>query len=206
MCRHLASYHHEDSQYVTSVRHWSSCSQTARVLPLLKKASLDPEELRNYRPVANLPSLFKIIERAAVEQVQEYLDVNNLHAKMQSAYRPCHSNETALLRIYYDLLPAIDQHQEIVLILLDMTAAFDTIDHQILLDRLSKRYGICGTALSWFASYLDGRFQRVVIKDSLSDLTTLECGVPQVSVAGPIKFVMYSAPLQDIIRRMASAV
>ena len=169
--------------------------KTARVLPLLKKASLDPEEPRNYRPVSNLPPLFKIIERAAVKQVQEYLDVNNLHAKM----RPCHSTETALLRINNDLLRAIDQHQEAVLILLDMTAAFDTIDHQMLLDRLSKRYGICGTALSWFASYLDGRSQRVVIKDSVSDPTTLECGVPQGSMAGPIKFVMYSAPLQDII-------
>ena len=105
---------------------------------------------------------------------------------MQSAYRPCHCTEIALLRINNDLLRATDQHQDVVLILLDMTVAFDTIDHQILLDRLSKRYGICGAALSWFASYLDGRSQRVVIKDSVSDPTTLECGVPQGSVSSMI--------------------
>ena len=101
---------------------------------------------------------------------------------MQSAYRPFQGTKTALLRINNDLLRAIDQHQEAVLILLDMTAAFDTIDHGILLDRLYKRYGICGTALSWFTSYLDGRTQRVVIKDSVSDPVLLNCGVPQGSV------------------------
>jgi retron-type reverse transcriptase len=169
------------------------------VLPLIKKPSLDPDELRNYRPISNLPALFKIIERAAVSQLQRYLDENHLHAKMQSAYRPCHSTETALLRIHNDLLRAIDQHQEAVLILLDLTAAFDTIDHRILLERLSKRYGISGRAHAWFTSYLQGRTQRVVIKDAISDSTHLDCGVPQGSVAGPIKFVMYNAPLEDII-------
>ena len=118
---------------------------------------------------------------------------------MQSAYRTGHSVETALVRVQNDLLRALDDHQEAVLILLDLTAAFDTIDHGIMLNRLSSRYGITGTALAWFESYLNGRTQSVIINNVSSDPVTLDCGTPQGSVAGPIKFILYSAPIEDVV-------
>ncbi len=171
----------------------------SRITPLLKKSSLDPESLQNYRPISNLPLLAKIMERVVARQLQKYLSENNLYAQMQSAYRCFHSTETALLRVNNDLLRAVDQHQEAVLLLLDLSAAFDTIDHEILLQRLQSRYGLSATALAWFASYLSNRVLKVSIKKTLSSECPLRFGVPQGSVVGPILFTMYSAPLQEII-------
>ena len=124
---------------------------------------------------------------------------NCLFAQMQSAYRKYHSTETALLRVQNDLLRAVDQHQEAVLILLDFSAAFDTIDHDILLQRLRERYGFTQTALKWFSTYLRGRTQCIDIRGVLSDEHLLEEGVPQGSVFGPAIFTMYTAPLGDVI-------
>ena len=119
--------------------------------------SLDPENLSNYRPISNLRFTSKLIERAATSQLQTYLCENDLHAKMQSAYRPYHSTEIALLRVQNDILLALDQRKEAVLVRLDFTAAFDTIDHTQLCHRLSSRFGIRDTALKWFSSYLNNR-------------------------------------------------
>ena len=113
----------------------------AQVTPLLKKPNLDCEILKNYRPVANLKFLAKTIERVCASQINDCLSSNNLCSKMQSAYRSCHSIETALLRVYNDLLLTVDQGNEAVLILLDYSAAFDTINHNVFLDRLFHRYG-----------------------------------------------------------------
>ena len=126
--------------------------------------------------------------------------MRNLHVEKQSAYRKHHSTETALLRVSTDILCAIDTHGEMVLVLLDLTAAFDTIDHSILLCRLSHRYGISGTALQWFKSYYSDRVQSVVIDCVQSELSPFKDGVPQGSVLGPLCFTMYTAPLEDIIR------
>jgi hypothetical protein len=172
--------------------------KVARVVPLLKKPGIDPEELKNYRPISNLKFLFKTIERIASSQLNAYLQ-DSLFAPMQSAYRKYHSTETALLRVQNDLLRAVDQHQEAVLILLDFSAAFDTIDHDILLHRLCHRYGITQTALKWFTMYLRGRTQCIDIGGVLSDERLLKEGVPQGSVLGPAIFTMYTAPLGDII-------
>ena len=118
---------------------------------------------------------------------------------MQSAYRKYHSTERALLRVQNDLLRAVDQHQEALLILLDFSAAFDTIGHEILLHRWCQRYGITRNALKWFSAYLQGRTQCIDIGCVLSDERVLEEGVPQGSVFGPAIFTMYTAPLGDII-------
>ena len=106
------------------------------VRPLIKKANLDLEDLSNYRPVSNLPYLSKILERAVADQLQVHLDANNLHVKFQSAYRRGHSRETALLRILNDLLAMIHGGNHVLLVLLDLSAALDTIDHTLLLNRL----------------------------------------------------------------------
>ena len=141
----------------------------ACVLPLLKKPGLDPENLANYRPISNLRFTSKLIERAAMSQPQTYLCENKLHEEMQSAYRPHHSTETALLRVQHDILLALDQRKEAVLVLLDFTAAFDTIDHTHLCHRLSSCFGIRDTALKWFSSYLNNRKQSVLIDTVKSD-------------------------------------
>ena len=106
--------------------------KSARVRPLIKKANLDPEQLKNYRPVSNLPSLSKVLEKVVVSQLKEHMEVNALGAKMQSAYRSGHSTETALLRVVNDVQMAIDGKKAVILILLDLSAAFDTVDHTIL--------------------------------------------------------------------------
>ncbi|XP_072037296.1 uncharacterized protein [Amphiura filiformis] len=172
----------------------------ACIHPLLKKPGLDRDVYANYRPISNLPYLGKVIERVAVLQLQSYLTDNHLHFRIQSAYRRHHSTETALLRVQNDILSALDQRQEAFLVLLDFSAAFDTIDHGLLFRRLATRYGIQDTALSWIQSYMSGRTQSVSIKNVLSDALPLIYGVPQGSVAGPLLFTLYSAPLHDLIQ------
>ena len=173
--------------------------KSAQVAPLLKKPGLDRNVYQNYRPISNLKFLFKTIEKAAAIQVKEHLETHSLHAPKQSAYRQFYSTETALVRIQNDLLRAVDRHQEAILVLLDYSAAFDTIDHQTVIRRLRERYGINGTPLRWFKSYLTGRKQSVDIGGVLSDPRVLMEGVPQGSVFGPTIFSMYTAPIGDII-------
>ena len=173
--------------------------KVARVIPLQKKRGIDQEELKNYRLISNVKFLFKAIERITSSQLNVYLQENYLFTPMQSAYRKYHSTETALLRVQNDLLRAVDQHQDAVLILLDFSAALDTIDHDILLHRLCQRYGITRTALKWFSTYLRGRTQCIDIDGVLSDERLLDAGVPLGSVFGPAIFTTYTAPLGDII-------
>ena len=134
-------------------------------------------------------------------QFTEFVLRNHLHEKSQSAYKSFHSVETALLWVLNDLLCAMDSHESVLLILLDLSAAFDTVDHCILLERLSNRFGIRGSALAWFKSYLTGRFQTVCIQGKTSTPKALTCGVPQGSVLGPLLFTAYTAPLGDIAKR-----
>ena len=171
----------------------------ALISPLLKKPSLDHNILKNYRPVSNLTFLSKITEKIVLLQLKEYLDINNLMPPNQSAYRECHSTETALLRILNDLLLDIDNNKVSILSLLDLSAAFDTIDHSILLKRLEVSYGIKGNALSWFRTYLSNRSQSIYINQELVSLPSfVEWGVPQGSVLGPILFSLYIMPLNNI--------
>ena len=116
----------------------------AVIKPLLKKSNLDPDILKNYRPVSNLPFLSKLLEKVVLEQLLKHLEANNLLEPFQSAYRQGHSTETALLRVVNDLLLAADSGKVSFLSLLDLSAAFDTLDHSVLLDRISS-YGCNGT-------------------------------------------------------------
>ncbi len=175
-----------------------SSLKNAIINPLLKKLGLELIK-KNYRPVSNLAFISKLIEKAVASQLIEHLKINNLYDKFQSAYRTFYSTETALLRVKNDILNTMDSRNVMLLLLLDLSAAFDTIDHSILLNRLSKRCGIKGTCLKWFTSYLSNRHQMVKINDTTSELKNVKYGVPQGSVLGPILFTIYTSPLGEII-------
>lgn len=171
----------------------------AVVRPLLKKPNLDSSELSNYRPISNLPFLGKILEKVVFKQLEVFLQNNNTHNKFQSGFRKGHSTETALLKVINDLRVASDKKNVSVLLLLDLTAAFDTIEHDILLHRLEHWVGLSAVALSWFRSYLKGRSYSVCLADFHSNKRDICSGVPQGSILGPLLFSLYILPLGELI-------
>ena len=172
----------------------------AVVRPLLKKQNMPPNELKNYRPVSNLPFLSKILEKVVLSQLKGHLLKYNLLDSHQSAYREFHNTETALLKVHNDLLCAADKNDISILALLDLSAAFDTIDHHILLERLRITMGLSGTVLSWFESYVTGRSQSVIVNCLQSSIFDVQFGVPQGSVLGPVLYTLYTTPLGKIIK------
>ena len=162
----------------------------ALVKPLLKKANLDVLD-KNYCPVLNLPFIGKLIERVVVDQLSAYIQTNEPMEPLQPVYRLDHSTETALLKMKADINKTLDNKEVVCLVLLDLSAAFDTVSHKILLYRLEKRFGITDTSLKWVESYLHQCIQRVVVEDpnmdgARSNSVTLTFGVPQGSILGPI--------------------
>lgn len=170
----------------------------ALVTPLLKKPNAALEH-KNYRPVSNLPFLSKVVERAVADQIGKHCAKHNLDDPLQSAYRKGHSTETALLKVTNDLLLSMDKKQTTLLALLDLSAAFDTVPHNLLLNRLKTCFGISGVALNWFNSYLTGREQRIKINESVSDATQLLTGVPQGSGLGPLLYTKFTRGLGLLI-------
>ena len=173
--------------------------KTAHVSPLLKKPTLSKDEMKNYRPVSNLSFLSKILEKAVSSRLHSHINSTNASNSFQSAYKKLHSTETALLKIHNDIITAMDGGRVTALTLLDLSAAFDTIDHQILLTRLQTWFGISGMALKWITSYLTDRYQQIKIENALSPSVSIPFGVPQGSVLGPLLFTLYTTPLSSII-------
>jgi len=153
--------------------------------------------MKNYRPVSNLPFLSKLLERIVQSRLQTFLDSNDMMPRSQSAYRQHHSTETVVTKVYNDMLMAADCGQVSALCLLDLSAAFDTVDHDVLMQRLERQYGLRSVALQWFSSYLSGRTFRVVYGGSTSATVYIACSVPQGSVLGPRLFILYTADLED---------
>ena len=141
------------------------------------------------------------MEKVVLHQLNEHLEANNLLNVHQSAYRCNHSTETALLRIENDLLLSLDENKISVLLLLDLSAAFDTLDHQLLISCLEQSFGIRDSALLWFRSYLSDRSQFVLVQEHPSAPAPLPFGVPQWSVLGPVLFVLYTTQLSTVISR-----
>jgi len=174
-----------------------SSQKTAIITPVVKKPGLDPDEPQYYRPISNLTFMSKIIERLVTEQIQTHLKQCNLMPSVQSAYRKGHSTETVLVKVIADIIDAADSQNVTLLGLLDMSAAFDTVDHEILLSRLETSYGISGLALQWLRSFITDRTQKAAFAGTCSTLTTLLYGVSQGSVLGPLLFVFLLVFLPD---------
>ncbi|KAK3570014.1 hypothetical protein QTP86_009166 [Hemibagrus guttatus] len=178
--------------------HVPTVFKKARVIPILKRPALNPSEISNYRLVSLLSFLSKILERIVCNQLSDYLMQNNFHDPNQSGFKAAHSPETALLAVTEKLHAARSAKLSSVLILLDLSAAFDTVNHKTLLSTL-RSLGIFGTAWEWFASYLDGRSYQVTWKGLTSAPHRLSTGVPQGSVLGPLLFSLYTHSLDKVI-------
>lgn len=169
------------------------CLKSAVIIPLLKEldSMVDMEEYKNYRPVSNLIFLSKLIERCVAPRLDNHMQENNLESDKQYAYKKGHSPELLLINVVDKILNAFDKKLVTVLLLLDLSAAFDTVDQDKLLNMLYKDIGIGGTAYKWFVSFLKGRTQKVMINGAYSENSSLDFGVAQGSVLGPRLFNIY---------------
>ena len=183
-----------DGEFPQSLKH-------ALVTPVLKSNKDDTENLKTYRPISNLPAVSKLLERAISDQLNEYLNTNNLYCDVQSGYRKGHSCETLLLKFNDDIINEISKNNFVAVLLLDLSAAFDAIDHNLLLKKLESLYGIKGNALKWFKSYLADRTFSVKIRKTKSSIQIIFYGVPQGSILGPILFILYTKELSDIVNK-----
>jgi len=181
-----------ESTFPSSFKH-------AMVSPLLKRSNLPSDNLANYRPISNLSFLSKLLKRLILKRLLTHLNSFSSFPVFQSGFRKAHSTETSLLRIHNDLLLAMDKRRVSALVLLDLSAAFDTVDHNILLSRLSLNFGISSSALSILSSYLSDRTQSVHIHYNSSPSSHLLTGVPQGSVLGPVLFNLYTTPLSYLL-------
>ena len=183
----------------SSVDFPASC-KSAIISRLINKQGLYSEILKNFKPVTNLSYFFFNIEKPIATQIHSHLINNDFVANFQSAYKTGHSCETALLRVYNDNITTIGRGNGTMLVLLDLSAAFDTIDHDNLFCKLKKYIGICGNTLKLIKSYFANHTQRVQIYNVLSDVASIICGVPQGSVLGPLKLCFYLLPLDAFLR------
>ncbi|KXJ18896.1 putative RNA-directed DNA polymerase from transposon X-element [Exaiptasia diaphana] len=173
--------------------------KVALISPLLKKPGLELV-YQNFRPVSNLPFISKTAEKVVIPQVLAHCSEHAPLPNNQSSHRQHHSTETALLKVQNDILLSMDRKEVTLLVLLDLSAAFDTIDHTILADLLERDFGISDLALSWITSFMRGRVQRVTIKHEQSR-DSLSSGVPQGSCLGPLLFIMYASRLFHVVEK-----
>ena len=172
--------------------------KTAIVRPLLKKKGLDLVN-SNYRPVSNLNFLSKVLEKLALAQFNDHCAKYDLYPDYHSAYRQHYSCETALLKMVNDILWNMESQQVTAMACIDLSAAFDTVDHTILMDVMRIKFGITGSALEWFKTYLSPRDFMVNVGESYSSRKQLTCSVPQGSCAGPSLYSVYASTMGETV-------
>ena len=160
----------------------------ARVIPLFKSG--DNNLFTNYRPVSVLPIFSKLLERVVYNRLIKYFDKYDILFNNQFGFRKNHSTSLALLNLLDKITSAIDQKKYTIGVFLDLSKAFDTVNHAILFDKL-EHYGIRGLALEWIKNYFCNRVQYVEYDGTSSSPRTIKCGVPQGSILGPLFFLIY---------------
>ena len=174
---------------------------SSRLSLILLSRNRLPTNLKNYRPVANIPFLSKLLEKHVSNCINEHMKKHNLGEDLQSAYRSAHSTETALLHVKDYIITSLRKQQGVFVVLLDLSAAFDTVEHSVLVKRMANETGLTGTALKWHISYFTGRMTRVCIDGVCSEPCIMNYGLPQGSIVGPGSFKIYTIPIGRIIRK-----
>ena len=167
--------------------------EIAKVRPTFKSG--DKHQFTNYRPISSLPALCKIIEKLACNRLRQFLSTNIIITDSQFGFMEGKSTEDAIVAFTHNILKSFDEKHYTVGVFLDLSKAFDTVDHGILLYKLDH-YGVRDVANTWFTSYLGNRKQYVTFNDADSSLSRMCCGVPQGSILGPILFLIY---INDIV-------
>ena len=183
-----------------------SSQKEAIVGTRLKKQSLDPADLKSYRPISNISLLSKLIERIAVNRFNVHANLFQLLPVHQSAYWQSHSTETAVTVVHNNIVRATDAGQVSALMLLDLSTAIDTVDHRILMDVLLSRFGVNDHVYEWFHSHLSGRTHIFSTLVDTSNAVALTYSVPQGSVVGSLLFIAYTEDVEDLIQTFLSRI
>ena len=174
--------------------------KTADVSPRLKKPDADHNQFSNFRLVSEPSLISKISEQVVAVQLTNYIVDYHMDEMSQSAYKVFHLTETALVKVQNDVLRTVDNNDSIVLLLVELSAAFDKVDHSIKLSRLALRFCVIGQAVVCIEWDLKDRQQFVQIANIKSSILQLLRGVPQGSVLRPLLYVLYTAPIADMIK------
>ena len=177
----------------------------AVVKPLIKESGLDSDMLKNYRPISNLQFISKLVERVVLSRLNEHMNNIGCPLPNQYGYKPAHNTESLLVKITNDLLIASDSKTATVLLLLDLSAAFDTVDKTKLMKILSEEIKIGGNALKWFQSYLFGRTQRVKVGNDFSDEIIIEFGGPRGLSLALFYLIFIYALCMHMLKSLVSA-